>query len=174
VAVITGAGHGFGRATAELFASHGARAIYVADIDGDAAAEVVEAIGAQAIAVEIDVTDGDQLVGLHAQVVHDHDAPDVVVNNVGHYLRIRPFLESTPDHWRALYEINVLHVMRSCRLFLPEMQARGRGAIINVSSVEGTRGYPTAAPARPAAGTRATAAPAAPGPTAPTTPRSRS
>ena len=142
VAVITGAGHGIGRATATLFAEHGARAVYVTDIDGASAEEVAAHIGEQAIPVTVDVTSATDLAELQARVEAEHGAPDILVNNAGHYLKVRPFLRGTPEHWQALYEINVLHVMRACHLFLPSMQSKGKGTIINVSSVEGSRGYP--------------------------------
>ena len=67
---------------------------------------------------------------------------DVLVNNVGHYLRPTPFLHSDEDHWAALYDINVLHVLRCSRALVPSMVAQGSGSVINVASVEGMRGYP--------------------------------
>ncbi len=47
-----------------------------------------------------------------------------------------------PDHWQALYEINLLHVFRVTHAFLPSMLEQRSGSIINVSSIEGVRGYP--------------------------------
>jgi NAD(P)-dependent dehydrogenase (short-subunit alcohol dehydrogenase family) len=67
---------------------------------------------------------------------------DVLVNNVGHYLKSKPFAESDPAHWDALHRINLAHVFTVTRAALPALRASGRGSIVNVASVEGLRGYP--------------------------------
>jgi NAD(P)-dependent dehydrogenase (short-subunit alcohol dehydrogenase family) len=142
VAVITGAGHGIGAATARLFAEEGAAAVIVSDIDGDAAEEVAAAIGPRATPVRVDVRDREQLRTLHDQVMAAHGQVDALVNNAGHYIVPTPFGDSTAGHWQALYEINLLHVFHATHLFLPDMVGRKSGAIVNVSSIEGVRGYP--------------------------------
>jgi len=75
-------------------------------------------------------------------VLEEHGGADVLVNNVGHYLRPTAFSDSDRDHWAALHDVNLLHVFACSRAFLPAMIERGEGSIINVSSVEGLRGYP--------------------------------
>jgi NAD(P)-dependent dehydrogenase (short-subunit alcohol dehydrogenase family) len=140
VAVITGAAHGIGAATARLFAEHGAY-VYVTDIEGDAADEVATDIGPQATAVTLDVRDGAALEALRDQVFNERGRADVLVNNAGHWVKVQSILDGD-DHWQELYEVNLLHVMRATRLFLPSMVHRRRGAIVNVSSIEGVRGYP--------------------------------
>jgi NAD(P)-dependent dehydrogenase (short-subunit alcohol dehydrogenase family) len=142
VTVITGAAHGIGAATAELFVQHGAAAVYVTDIDGDGAATVADRIGPTAVPLTVDVVDGGALAGLRDRVLADHGRVDVLVNNAGHYLTPCALEEGTEDHWQGLYEVNFLHVVRMTKLFLEPMLARGRGAIVNVSSIEGVRGYP--------------------------------
>src|SRR5438445_299069 len=67
---------------------------------------------------------------------------DVLVNNVGHYIRPTAFLDGDDDHWDALDAVNLRHVFRCTKAFAPSMVERGSGAIVNVSSVEGLRGYP--------------------------------
>jgi NAD(P)-dependent dehydrogenase (short-subunit alcohol dehydrogenase family) len=61
---------------------------------------------------------------------------------VGHWVRVVDFVESDPDHWDALYQVNLLHVLRVTRAVLPAMVEAGSGSIVNVSSIEGVRGYP--------------------------------
>jgi NAD(P)-dependent dehydrogenase (short-subunit alcohol dehydrogenase family) len=144
IAVVTGAAHGIGRATAALFAEHGATPV-IADIDEPAAAEVVDEIvaaGGNAAAVTTDVRDDEAVARLRDHVLATYGRCDVLVNNVGHYLRVRPFDQSEPSMWQELYEINLLHVFRVTHAFLPAMLDQQRGAIVNVSSVEGARGYP--------------------------------
>jgi len=145
VALITGAGNGIGAAGAELFAAEGA-SVFVVDIDGDAAASVTQRIvdaGGQAWPIVADVREADAVAALRDRVLADTGRLDVLVNNVGHWVRLPPsFAESGPDDWQAQYEINFLHVVRVTHAFLPSMIGRGSGTIVNVSSVEGMRGYP--------------------------------
>jgi NAD(P)-dependent dehydrogenase (short-subunit alcohol dehydrogenase family) len=145
IALITGAGAGIGAATAELFAAEGATVI-VADIDDAAAHSVakgIEGAGGAASAYAIDVRDGAQLTRLRDQVLAEHGRLDILVNNVGHWVELPPsFAESKPEQWQALYEVNFLHVMTTSHLFLPSMIERRSGCILNVSSIEGMRGYP--------------------------------
>jgi NAD(P)-dependent dehydrogenase (short-subunit alcohol dehydrogenase family) len=67
---------------------------------------------------------------------------DVLVNNVGEFRPNGLFIESTEDDWQHLYALNLLHIFRVTRAFLPVMVESGGGSIINVSSVEGFRGIP--------------------------------
>lgn len=145
IALITGAGNGIGAAGAELFASEGAR-VFVVDIDGDAATTVVRRItdaGGEATPLVVDVRDASAVAAMRDEVLGVAGRLDVLVNNVGHWLRVPPsFVQSGPDDWQAQYETNFLHVVRVTHAFLPSMIDRGHGTIVNVSSVEGVRGYP--------------------------------
>ena len=145
VAVITGGGGGIGAATARLFADHDARVV-VADIDAERAhqtADQIAASGGSAFAMATDVCDADQVVDLAQSVRERHGRVDVLVNNVGHWLR-HPgnFVDTDPPLWDDLYRINLHHVFLVTHAFLPAMIDRRSGAIVNVSSVEGLRGYP--------------------------------
>jgi len=143
-ALITGAGSGIGEAAATLFASEGAD-VFVVDIDGDSAERVaksIEGAGGTAWPLTADVRDADQVASMVTEAT-DARAIDILVNNVGHWVRLPPsFADSTPDDWQAQYEINFLHVLRVTHAVMPPMLERGRGTIINVSSIEGVRGYP--------------------------------
>jgi NAD(P)-dependent dehydrogenase (short-subunit alcohol dehydrogenase family) len=145
VAVITGGGGGIGAATARLFAGQGAHVVIV-DIDGGLAARTVDDIaasGGSAVAVVADVRDGAAVDDLARSVLDRYGRVDVLVNNVGHWLR-HPgnFVDTDPPLWDELYRINLQHVFLVSHAFLPAMVARRAGAIVNVSSVEGLRGYP--------------------------------
>lgn len=145
VAVVTGAGGGIGAATARLFARHGARVVVV-DIDAELAhgnAGRIAASGGIAMPVVTDVRDPDQVDGLARAVLERFGRVDVLVNNVGHWLR-HPgnFVDTDPQLWDDLYRINLHHVFAVTRAFLPSMVEQQAGAIVNVSSVEGLRGYP--------------------------------
>jgi NAD(P)-dependent dehydrogenase (short-subunit alcohol dehydrogenase family) len=145
VAVITGAGGAIGGAAAELFARHGARVV-IAEIDpalGQAALERVRSAGGAGEVVVMDVRDDAATAALRDHVLREHGRCDVLVNNVGHFVRqTRDFLSEGPAFWKALYDINLHHVFAMTHAFLPDMIAKGRGSIINVSSIEALRGYP--------------------------------
>lgn len=89
VAVVTGGGGGIGAATARLFARHGARVV-IADIDGglaDATTAEIRESGGSAQAVRTDVRDPDEVTRLARSVLDRYGRADVLVNNVGHWLR---------------------------------------------------------------------------------------
>jgi NAD(P)-dependent dehydrogenase (short-subunit alcohol dehydrogenase family) len=145
VAVVTGGGGGIGAATAHLFAQHGAH-VAIADIDAERARQTADEIsrsGGSAVAFVVDVRDADQVTGMARSVLERHGRVDVLVNNVGHWLR-HPgdFVHTDPQLWDELYRINLHHVFLVTHAFLPAMIDRHAGAIVNVSSVEGLRGYP--------------------------------
>ena len=145
VAVVTGGGAGIGAATARLFARHGAHVV-IADIDADLAERVtaeVTAEGGSAVGVVTDVRDQNAVADLARSVFDRFGRVDVLVNNVGHWLR-HPgnFVDTEPGLWDELYRINLHHVFVVTHAFLPAMVDQRAGAIVNVSSVEGLRGYP--------------------------------
>jgi NAD(P)-dependent dehydrogenase (short-subunit alcohol dehydrogenase family) len=145
IAVVTGGAGGIGAATARLFADHGAQVV-IADIDAELAqltAEQITASGGSALAAVIDVRDAGQVADLARSVLERHGRVDVLVNNVGHWLR-HPgnFVDTDPQLWDDLYRINLHHVFLVTHALLPAMIGQRSGAIVNVSSVEGLRGYP--------------------------------
>ncbi|MEM6106681.1 SDR family oxidoreductase [Mycobacterium sp. 050272] len=145
VAVVTGGGGGIGAATAQLFARHGAQVV-IADIDAalaEQSADAIAASGGVAVPIVADVRDADQVAALARSVLDRFGRIDALVNNVGHWLR-HPgnFVDTDPQLWDELYRINLHHVFLVTHAFLPVMVRQRRGSIVNVSSVEGLRGYP--------------------------------
>ncbi|MDC9018737.1 SDR family NAD(P)-dependent oxidoreductase [Mycobacterium marinum] len=142
VAVVTGGAGGIGAATSRLFAQHGAQVV-IADIDAELAHRTVDEIGGAAWAVGTDVRDADQVSALAQSVLDRYGRVDILVNNVGHWLR-HPgnFVDTDPQLWDELYRVNLHHVLLATHAFLPAMIEQHGGAIVNVSSVEGLRGYP--------------------------------
>ena len=144
VALVTGGGGGIGRAVCERLARDGL-CVELAEIDAERGADTARAIeraGGRSRASALDVCDAAAVDAWVGDVIRRHGRIDVLVNNVGHYLRATPFAESGPEHWRALAQVNLEHVFSVTRAVLPTLRARRAGAIVNVASVEGLRGYP--------------------------------
>jgi NAD(P)-dependent dehydrogenase (short-subunit alcohol dehydrogenase family) len=140
IVVVTGGASGIGAATCRAFAAQGAR-VAVVDVDGDGAERVASELD-RATAHRTDVTDGAAVVAMADAVRAAHGDPDVVVNNAGHWVRVLPFHLSTPDHWDKVLDINLRHIFSVTQAFLGGMLARGKGVVVNVSSIEGVRAYP--------------------------------
>ena len=141
VVVVTGAASGIGAATARAAAAEGATVALV-DVDGDGVRSVTAAIGGAATAHEADVTDGDAVAAMAADVLVAHGRVDVLVNNVGHWVRVTPFHLGGPEHWGQVLAVNLVQVFAVTQAFLGPMLERRHGVIVNVSSVEGVRAYP--------------------------------
>lgn len=138
VAVITGGGSGIGRATAERFAREGARVV-VADLLGERAtlvAEGITAAGGDALAITADVTQAAAVEALAAQALARYGRVDILVNNAGRSLGndLRDIDEAT---WDANFAIVIKTAYLCTRAFVPQMIARGSGAIINIASING-------------------------------------
>jgi len=135
--VITGAGSGFGRETALLFAEAGADIIAV-DINLEAAertAELSRLLGAQAWARPADVGDAEQMQALASWVETELGAPDVVVNNAGVGLA-GSFFDTSDADWDKVLRVNLWGVIHGSRLFGKQMIAAGKkGHIVNVASM---------------------------------------
>lgn len=139
--LITGAGSGLGQALAHRYARHGDR---VACVDlGLERAEATRAAlpGAGHAAYAADVGSDAAMEALFAAVSRDWGGVDVLINNAG-IASGGPMVDTTMDEWRTLLEVDLLSVVRGCRLFLPGMLAAGRGQILNTASFAGLAGAP--------------------------------
>jgi 3-oxoacyl-[acyl-carrier protein] reductase len=144
VAVVTGAGSGFGAGIATRFAQEGAR-IVAADINGDGAARIVEDIrkaGGTAVAVTADVSKGDQMAKIIAAAVDEFGGLDVVVNNAGTTHKNRPMLEVDEATYDRVFAVNVKSVYHSAIHAVPVFRRQGRGSFINIASTAGIRPRP--------------------------------
>ncbi|MEY9212440.1 glucose 1-dehydrogenase [Thermobifida halotolerans] len=143
VALITGAGSGFGRASALRFAAEGASLACV-DLDADAAgrvaAQITEAGGA-AIALAADVSSAADAERMTADTLARFGRIDVVFANAG-VSGSGDAADTTEEEWDRVIAVNLKGVWLTSRYALPHMVERGRGAVINQASVGGLIGIP--------------------------------
>jgi NAD(P)-dependent dehydrogenase (short-subunit alcohol dehydrogenase family) len=148
VAVVTGGGGAIGAALCSELTRAGA-SVVVADVDGEraeAAAAAARALGSSSVAHIGDLTRTGEIERLIASAERRFGGVDILVNGAGDHLGSSgPFENSTEESWRALHDVNLLHVFRACRAVLPGMKERGFGRIVNFSSVEGIRAAPSLA-----------------------------
>lgn len=147
-AIVTGGARGIGFATAEVLGRDG-YALILADLDeaaGAAAVQRLEQAGYTAIAIVTDVADPDSVAAMTAQVLERFGRIDLLVNNAGIAGRAAPIHEITIEEWDTLMAIDLRSVFLCTRAVLPEMLARGSGAIVNVASVAGKEGNPRMTP----------------------------
>ncbi|WP_338897247.1 SDR family oxidoreductase [Streptomyces sp. TG1A-60] len=136
--LVTGAAGGIGRATAFAFAEAGAHVIAV-DRDAEGAARTAELsrlIGSpEAWAEVVDVSDEQAMEKLAEKVATEYGVVDVLVNNAGIGLS-GSFLDTTPEEWRKVLDVNLWGVIHGCRLFGRQMAERGQGGhIVNTASL---------------------------------------
>ncbi len=141
IALVTGAGNGIGQGIARRFAGEGAH-VYVADVDGEAAAAAVATVRAQggaATAVVADVSRGQDVTAMFRTVETAHGRLDVLVNNAG--LNVRADFRHLSDaDWVKIREVNLDGVMRVARDGFALLRTSGRGSLINVASIMSHRG----------------------------------
>jgi NAD(P)-dependent dehydrogenase (short-subunit alcohol dehydrogenase family) len=141
VVVVTGAGHGIGRACADRFAAEGAEDVVVVDVDARGAEETARLIGergGRAHAFAADVSDEPAVESLRRELAERHGRVDVVHNNAGR-LRSARVTELTSDEWDLTFAVNVRSMFLVCRALIPLMLPGG-GAIVNTASSSGLVG----------------------------------
>ena len=141
VAIITGAASGIGKATAKLFAEHGAKVV-VADIDKHGGNQTVHNIkenGNEAIFIHTDVTIKMQTKQMVAQTVNTYAKLDILFNNAGIAMRL-PVAELPEADWHRCLDVNLTGVFLCAKAAIPAMQRNSGGSIINMSSIYGIVG----------------------------------
>ncbi|MEH6582332.1 MAG: SDR family NAD(P)-dependent oxidoreductase [Halioglobus sp.] len=141
VAVVTGAGSGIGRALSLELAARGAD-IALVDIDEAKLSEVktaIEAIGRTASLHLVDVSNKQQMAALPEQVIAEHGAVHILVNNAGVAVNL-PFEQQDVADLEWISGINYWGVMYGCKYFLPYLQKADQAHIVNMSSSAGLTG----------------------------------
>ena len=146
IALVTGAGSGIGRASAELLAAQGA-VVAVVGHDLDNARETVDAIsarGGEAVAFEAELAEPDSVASLFEQVRRHWDRLDVVVANAGINGVWAPLEELSVEDWNHTLSVNLTGTFLTVKHSLPLLRAAGGGAVVVTSSVNGTRMFSNA------------------------------
>jgi NAD(P)-dependent dehydrogenase (short-subunit alcohol dehydrogenase family) len=141
VAIVTGAGSGIGRASAELFAAEGAKVV-LADIDAQRGQETVATIAAQghqAVFAQADVAREADIARMVEDTVARWSRIDILFNNAGVVL-VKPLEEMTEAEWDRVMSINVKAAFLAIKHVVPHMRRNGGGAILNTGSIASLMG----------------------------------
>ncbi len=136
--MVTGAGHGLGRAIAHAFCARGG-SVWACDINAEAIEETQRSATGDCRSCPMDITDIAAINKVVAKIVGEKTQIDILVNcagGVGGQVA-QPLEDVTPAQWQALFDINVTGAFNCIQAVTPGMKAAGRGNIINISSRAG-------------------------------------
>jgi len=139
-AIVTGGGRGIGAAIVERLAEEGTN-VGVYDIlveNAESTAESVRAAGGKAYSVQVDLTDHDAVAEAIRQTHADHGL-DIVINNAGWDLFI-PFVDTTPDFWSKVIDINYRAPLSVLHTAIPLLIGAGGGRVVTIASDAGRGG----------------------------------
>ncbi len=133
-AIVTGGANGMGEATVRLFVEHGARVV-IGDVADEAGQALADELGEAAVFTHMDVSqeaDWDTAVACALEL----GTYNVLVNN-GAILHMASIVDTTPEEFRRVLDINLVGGFMGIRASIPHFKAAGGGSIINVSSIDG-------------------------------------
>ena len=135
IVLVTGGSSGLGRVIADGFGGAGAK-IVIAGLEGDAvqrAAAEMQAGGCDALGIQADITQPSDVDRLFAEAIGRYGKLDVLVNNAGRSMRGK-LLDTTPEQFRDLMELNLIALVRCTRAAAPHLLAT-RGHVVNIGSL---------------------------------------
>jgi 3-hydroxy acid dehydrogenase/malonic semialdehyde reductase len=143
IVLITGATSGFGAEMARKFAGHGHK-IIATGRRRERLDDLVSELGASVLPVVMDVTNKNSIASMLAGLPADWKEIDVLVNNAGLALGVKPAQSASLAEWETMIATNCTGLVTMTHMVLPDMIARGRGTIINIGSSAGAYAYPGA------------------------------
>jgi 3-oxoacyl-[acyl-carrier protein] reductase len=142
IAIITGAGSGFGEGMATAYIREGAK-VLIADLNGEAGERVAKALGPNAKAVTCDVANEASVKAMVQVCVDTFGIPDIVINNAGTTHKNQPMLDVDEKTFDRVFNVNVKSIYFMTHAIVPLMRQRGKGGVmINVGSTAGIRPRP--------------------------------
>lgn len=144
VALITGAGSGFGRASAILFSQEGAQ-ISVVDINdknGQGTVELIKKSGGEVVFIHSDVSKASDVERMINTTLDSYGRLDILFNNAGIPMSSTPVEKIDEDFWDKIFSINVKSIFLGTKYAVPVMRKQGAGNIINLASIGGVRARP--------------------------------
>jgi NAD(P)-dependent dehydrogenase (short-subunit alcohol dehydrogenase family) len=143
VAIVTGGANGIGAATCLVLAEQGC-AVALGDLDADAGERLASRIrrdGGRSLFVQTDVSNEASVSELAQRTIETFGQVDVLVNSAGVNVLAR-LLDTSVERWDTTQHINLRSVFLATKAVLPQMIQQGKGSVISVSSIQGTRGFP--------------------------------
>lgn len=141
IAIVTGAGSGFGEGIARAYVAEGAKVV-LTDINRASIDRVAGDLGANAVPYTCDVADKAQVQALVDHCVATWGVPDIVVNNAGIAQDNQPVTETDEETYDRLFAVNVKSIYNMTVAVVPLMKARQSGVILNIGSTAGIRPRP--------------------------------
>jgi len=141
IALVTGAGSGFGEGIARTFAREGAKVV-IADINEKAARDVAAAIGRDATALRTDVSQRADVDAVVQAALSAFGGLDILVNNAGINFSRAPLTEVTEEQFDRIFAVNVKSIYLFAQAVVPHFRRQGGGVIINIGSTAGLRPRP--------------------------------
>lgn len=146
IAIVTGGGQGMGRSHSLLLAEEGATVVItdVNETSGKSVADEINASGGTAVFIRHDVTSSSDWKAVVDEAVKKFGKVDILVNNAG-ILILKPLDQTDDSEWDLIMNINAKGTFLGCKHIVPAMQKAGGGSIVNISSIYGLIGAPSAA-----------------------------
>lgn len=141
VAIVTGAGSGYGEGIAKLYAKEGAKVV-IADINKDSADRVTSEIGSAALSLKVDVGNRNDVQNLIKACQAEFGSVDIVVNNAAITHKNQPMLDVDEKMFDLMFNVNVKSIYYMSQAVVPVMRAQGKGVILNIGSTAGIRPRP--------------------------------
>lgn len=142
IAIITGAGSGFGEGMAEAYVREGAK-VLIADFNAEAGERVAKRLGPNAKAVTCDVANEASVKAMVQACVDTFGIPDIVINNAGTTHKNSPMLSIDEKTFDRVFNVNVKSIYFITHAIVPLMRQRGKGGVmLNVGSTAGIRPRP--------------------------------
>lgn len=142
VAIVTGGAAGIGSGIVEKLAGEGAQVV-IADLDDETAGDLASKVSSEqegtAKAYKIDITDYEAVCKMVENVIEEFDQLDILVNNAG-WDKIEPFLNSEPETWEKIININLKGTINCCHAVWEYFLNRKSGKIVNIASDAGRAG----------------------------------